>query len=176
MVNIKLNRIINQNGLTLMELIVSMGLVSLLILMLVTGNIFVQKVIGQWSSGNRLYEEGEWVLGRLIDLTRTCDSLDSGWESNQVVFYFGPDSVNCIIENEALLIGGRVSHQRQVKAGELKIEKWPSTNQRNGYIFDNEETFASSLYQIEIKLSYRGQSDVFQAVTRNSKASFQNHR
>lgn len=157
-----------------MELVISMGLVGLLVLVLVTGNIFVQKVIANWSAGNRLYEEGEWILSRLSEYTHSCDSLYTVPESNRILFYFGPDSLECSLIDDKLLFGGKVFHHRDISVGSMSIKNWPFTKPENNHILNNENMALVCLYQIEVGLSYKGRSDVINTVTRNTKAFVSN--
>jgi hypothetical protein len=159
-----------------MELVISMGLVGLLALVLVVGNVFVQKVLANWSTGNRLYEEGEWILTRLSELTQSCDSLRISPESDRFSFYSGTDSVQCVLKNKGLMISSMICHLQEVLVDDVEIRKVAFADQDTDSSVTIDSQVLSGRYQIKIKLSYRGKSDVIQVVTRNSKAYVQNVR
>ena len=53
----RLSYLDNEDGLTLIELIVTLGLSGLVLLLVVTGSLFVQKFISDWSARDKVTEE-----------------------------------------------------------------------------------------------------------------------
>lgn len=168
--NSTLDRLKSQSGVTLMELVVSLALVGILTVAFVSGNIFVQKIIGTWSRGNRLYEEGEWLLSELSDRTERCDSLRIDSTNSRWKFYSGIEKHIVSLTNGNLDENGKRMDNKDFTVKTLAISKIPFPIAPGDSILDkNRNLDAYGLYRIDIELQYRGSSHEFKTVVRNQK-------
>jgi hypothetical protein len=73
----------NESGLTLAELIIALGLSALLLILVVSGSLFVKKYIADWSDRDKLTEELAFItkeiLPKLQDSRRLEVFSDSLW-------------------------------------------------------------------------------------------------
>jgi len=165
-----LARLKGQNGVTLMELVVSLALIGILTIAFVSGNIFVQRIIGTWSRGNRLYEEGEWLLSQLSDRTERCDSLHIDLTNNKWKFYSGSEKYIISLLNGNLDENGKRIHDKGFTVETLTISKIPFPIAPTDSILDRNRYLGSyGLYRINLEMQYRGSSHEFKAVVRNQK-------
>lgn len=58
-------RLKNKSGLTIVELLVSLFLVSLLMVFIVSSYLFVQRFIGNWKNEISIYQEAEFLMGAI---------------------------------------------------------------------------------------------------------------
>lgn len=153
-----------------MELVISLGLVGILMVAFVSGNVFVQKVVGNWSKGNQLDEEGEWVLSQLTNRVEGCDSLRIDSVNAKWRFYAGSEKILVILENGHLTENGKDMHQKNFTIKRLAISRIPFPKESDDSILSvNKISGNSSLYEINLEVQYRGNSHEFRSVVRNQK-------
>ena len=95
-----INQINNERGLTLVELIVTIGVSSVLVVILVSGTLFVQKYLDQWSRHGSLIEEIVLVQENLTENLRPArridvwaDSLTAQATNGKITTYAWADSL-----------------------------------------------------------------------------------
>jgi len=72
----RLSYINNQSGLSLAELIIALGLTSLLLVLVVSGALFVKKYISDWSDRDKITEELAFISQELLPQIEDSRRLD----------------------------------------------------------------------------------------------------
>lgn len=161
---------------TLIELVVSLGLVSVLVVTLVAANIFVEKVLGAWSARSRLYEEREFIINALAEEITRCDSLTVDSSQMLAVFYLPRDSSVWKVKDDVLYRDGTRLTAPGIEISGMEISKLSVAGASRSLILPEGTKAAECLYTIELRLSFKGQSNVVQKITRNSNTFFKDQR
>ncbi|MEE9441410.1 MAG: hypothetical protein V3V99_01930 [candidate division Zixibacteria bacterium] len=164
------DKIKNIRGLTLMELVVSLGLVAILMVVFVSGNIFVHKMLKNWSSGNILSEEREYIHSLLAEYTAGCDAIVQDTINNSIRFYTARDSIVCQLDGGRLILKGKPAHRPEIIVRSVEVSPVElSESVGEGIISEGKLPQTSCLYRINLKLSYRGEEDESYTIIRNIK-------
>lgn len=170
MANLLFDKIKNERGLTLMELVVSLGLVAILMVVFVSGNIFVHKMLKNWSSGNILLEEREYIHSILSEYTASCDAIVQDTIDNSIKFYTARDSIVCWLNNGKLILMGKPAHRAEIMVRSVEVSPIELSGAiGEGIIIEQKLLQASCLYRINLRLSYRGEEDESYTIVRNIK-------
>lgn len=167
------NPLKNESGLTLVELIVTMGLSSLLIVMLVSGSIFIQKYLAQWRQQGALTEELAFVKSELQSAFASAqhiqidaDTLTTSTTDGITTTYAWPGG--------SFTKNGRALLQSGVKVRSLTLEELTLTMPDTLNILSmNMGGGLHSRYRISVAIeSERGYSDSLSFLVRHTYAFF----
>ncbi|MCK5126280.1 MAG: prepilin-type N-terminal cleavage/methylation domain-containing protein [candidate division Zixibacteria bacterium] len=159
----------NQKGFTLMELVVALSLTGLLLLVLVSANLFIHKTLASWSQANVLVEEREFLLTELSHQIARCDKVLYDSTSYRAVFYSLKDSTVYELSEGDFVRNGTVINREGSSVSFIKISQDIFTKQDDSVILEPEtqKNLHSSLYSIELSVSYKGNTDVSTKKVRN---------
>lgn len=167
--NSVLSKISNSRGITLLELIVALALTGMLLVFFIGANIFIQKVLINWSNDNTLTEEREFLLHVVCDEVFKCDSLAFDSTVKTLICYHAEDSTVILLKDADLLKDNKILNRRGVTVNNLEISQDVFTKTNVGSILKNGTRIMQKpvLYNIELTVSYKGKTDVAVQQIRN---------
>lgn len=71
-----LSRVNNESGMTLTELIIALGLSALLLILVVSGSLFVKKYIADWSDRDKVTEELAFVAQEILPKLESSQQIE----------------------------------------------------------------------------------------------------
>ncbi len=71
-----LSRVNNESGMTLTELIIALGLSALLLILVVSGSLFVKKYIADWSDRDKVTEELAFVAQEILPELESSQQIE----------------------------------------------------------------------------------------------------
>ncbi len=167
--NLAFLKIDNQQGLTLMELVVALSLTGILLVVLVGANVFVHKVLTNWARENTLVEERVYLLTEIADNIASCDYLVFDSTAQRLVCYFQQDSISFLLRDGVLSRGSVRLNRSEIEVNYYNVVQGMTTNSDSSIKFDEEprgET-RSPVYSIELSVSNKGKTDVSFKKVRN---------
>jgi hypothetical protein len=100
-----------------MELFVATFLTSLLMILLVSANLVVRKILGEWEKNNALYEDGRFILEQLSrDAGRAADI---GFADNDTLIIRKNPSDSVIYE---MVDGGLFKNSRRLNSPKVRCD------------------------------------------------------
>lgn len=167
--NLALSKINNNRGLTLLELVVALALTGMLLVFFIGANIFIQKVLMNWSQDNIVTEEREFLLEVIGDEVSACDSLSFDSSNMSLICYRIDDSTIFMLEDSNLLKNNKALNRYGVIVDKFEISQDVFTKTDGDSILKNSMHMQKSpvLYKIGITVSYKGKTDVAVRKIRN---------
>ncbi|MEZ5359631.1 MAG: type II secretion system protein [Candidatus Zixiibacteriota bacterium] len=167
--NSVLPKINNSRGLTLLELIVAMALTGMLLVFFISANIFIQKILINWSNDNTLAEEREFLLQVISDEVAACDYLSFDSSKMSLICYEKQDTIHIAVDGGNLLKDNNILNRYGVVVDNFEISEDVFAKVSDSSILN--DRIASKhdciLYRIELSVSYKGKTDVAVQKVRN---------
>lgn len=162
--------LLNNKGLTLAELIIALGLSSLLLIFIISGSLFMKRYLFIWKNENRLYEELRLINSELSDKLQKAnrielfaDSLSVRVDTTMFVYNW---ATNQLIRNTHIITPNYLSNI------ELNVRKIPLLNSADSIILDENR---SGLYKIHIAIQDNyGQKDSLITIIKNNYVYYKN--
>ncbi len=159
----------SEKGFTLMELIVALGLVTLLLVLVVTGSIFVERFVHDWSDRDKLTEELIFIGQELIPKLERSQKIHVS--SDSLVFTSGDLRTTTIFVDSGIL---HRNSQPISRAG-MRVETLTVTRlilpEDSSLV--NLDNRPSGLYTLTVVLSdSRGNIDTLRTTVRNGYEYF----
>lgn len=152
---------------TLVELLVAMSLVSILLLMFFSSNLFVQRLVSRWKESNSLAIHGEMICATIEkDLERSVSLRTEDSLTFKIRLESG-DSVIYRLDSLALWRNDRRLNERGFLCQDLKLER-KFFEKRNSFdIFVN----GSLMHRVElvaatIVMQYKAKQETFSVLGR----------
>ncbi len=165
-------KIKDQQGLTLMELVVALSLTGLLLIVLIGANVFVHKVLTNWSKENSLVEERVIILEELAGSIALCDYLVFDTTSCKLLCFMQKDTIEYYLSDGDILINGKLLNRSGFNVDFYKVSQDAFAISNSAVILESEELKKpiASLYTIDLSVSYKGKTDVSVKKIRNNLA------
>lgn len=167
----RLSCLSNEEGLTLVELLVALGLSGLVLMLVVTGSLFVQKFISDWSDRDKVTEELAFLSSELVPRIESCREIEQ--QGDTLIFqYTGSALASYTRESGTLSRDGR-----QLSRAELNVETVEITalGLQNPPSLDTlgQEALPRGLYRLKLVVSdQRGNRDSLLTTVRNDYEYF----
>lgn len=139
---------LNEKGLTLTELIISLGISSLLLIFIISGSIFTKKYLSTWKNENRLYEELRFIGNEFYDnISRSKKILL--FEDSTKIYYANKQNYTYVWTSKSFYRNQHKLTSNYISSIDLDISKIPLLNNYDSTILDSSR---SGLYKVEITL------------------------
>lgn len=161
----------DEQGLTLVELLVALGLTGLVLVLVVTGSLFVQKFISDWSDRDKVTEELAFLNRELTPRIEESHSVEI--RGDTVNFgYVGEVRTVYMLDSGGLSRDGRVLSRAGLNVETVEIAVLDLQNPALEDTLKTEER-PRGLYQLKLVVSdKRGNRDSLLTVVRNDYEYF----
>ena len=161
------NKIKSQTGITYIELLVALILSSIVVIFIISANLFVNKFIRTWERNNAIYEEGEYILSTIDKDLGNCDELSSQDSTKYDITKNNGDTITYFLSDGKLLRDDRVLNTVDIVCEWLSL----STNQfeistPDSILIDGKTVYKEELVTIEFQLEYSGLMETFKSNVR----------
>ncbi|MFH2037168.1 MAG: hypothetical protein ABIJ45_12255 [Candidatus Zixiibacteriota bacterium] len=162
-----LDKLKDDSGLTLIELFVALLLVSLLMIFVVSGNLFVNKFISEWQDDNRLYEEGRFILKTIANDIKTSSEFYRIDSSEFRLISDINDTVSYLNRENRLLRNGMNLMRSDVFCNSVALDINNFEKQTPDSILVNGKViYEEKMVRITIKLQYKKVEETFETDVR----------
>lgn len=158
---------------TLVELMVALFLVSLLMVFIVSGNIFVKRYLGNWEDNNIIYEDGRFILSAISnDLKKAYEF--SGSDSTGYIFSTGAkDSIIYEISEGGIYRNGKRINSADVFCSRFGLDKIMfQKNTPDSILIGGVINYQERLVNIKLGLIYKKLSENFETSVRLQNENF----
>lgn len=163
----------NESGLTLAELVISLGLTSLLLALVVGGSLFVERFVADWSNRDKITEELAFICDEIVPRIESARHIAS--EADTLVFkkQEGHDQKYWLEDGE-LIRDGRPLTRAGLHVDLLELDPYLLQN-RSSQDTLSLSAGASALYRLTVAVSdNHGNRDTLVVAGKNSHETLKN--
>jgi hypothetical protein len=161
----------NEKGLTLVELLVALGLTGLVLVLVVTGSLFVQKFIADWSDRDKVTEELAFLSREFVPKIEDCRNLET--RGDTIIFHDTGYGSFVYVRNSGVLSRSDRPLSRsglRVEAVDISVPGLPNQPFSDTLL---QEALPRGLYQLKLTVSdQRGNRDSLLTTVRNNYEYF----
>ncbi|MCX6826069.1 MAG: prepilin-type N-terminal cleavage/methylation domain-containing protein [candidate division Zixibacteria bacterium] len=157
-----LDKLRDQSGFSLAELVVAMFLVTLLMTSVISANLFIQRFLKKWEDTNTVYQEGNRLL------TEISNDLRSGYKfarvdtNSYIIICSEKDSIKYAVKDGDLIRNGKKLDYENVTCGLLKIENNAFAKvSPDSILILGRPQFMEYLAAVRLELIYKNKSEIF---------------
>jgi hypothetical protein len=162
-----LDKIKNQSGLTIVELLVSLFLVSLLMAFVISANLFVNRFILDWEENVTLYEDGNFLtLALQKDLQYSYGFIKEDTIGYAIVV--SPiDTIRYYLLDGNLLRNDKILNSSGILCQDLDFNKISFENRLpDSILIGGDNKYKAQAVIIKLELKHKDKSEVFSSSVR----------
>lgn len=158
----------SERGVTLIELIVTLGLTSLLLVFVISGVLFMQRYINVWQHEDLVAEDTAYLAATLSDYLEHCRALRN-YEDSLVFEHMDGSSSVFRRTNSALYYRSRSLLRAGLRLDSLAISQFSlPMSSEDTLLFAGHPDDVTGLYYLVIAVSGPQAADTFVAIVRNN--------
>jgi len=167
-----LHRISNDSGVTFIELLVALSLVSLLTVFIISANLFVNRVLSDWRDNNAIYEDGWFIISRLSDDIKSCRAVARSDSMSYAIIINEADTVLYQMAEGKLHRNGIILNSPGVICDSLELTKSSfEKSTPDSILINGLSSYQDELINIKIHLSYKKLTESFETCVRHQNAN-----
>jgi hypothetical protein len=154
-------------GVTLAELLVAMFLASLLMLSIVSANIFIEKFISRWKAVNAIYQEGDFITSLIIKDLENSHDFRYRNPSVFTLLLVNKDSVIYKLDSSIVFRNGKSLNSPGMLCQNLSIKKnnFEKTNP-DSILIKGTPKYSAAIATVKLELTFKGHNESFITSTR----------
>jgi len=167
-----LDKIRNNSGITLIELFVALFLVSILMVFIISANLFVQKFISDWEDNNTIYTDGDFIISNIIsDLKKSYGFTEIDSLSYGLVVSFS-DTIKYQLKEGNIQRNGHTLNMASIQCLELNlIENGFEKTTPDSILVNGKYKYTDKLVSVKLRLLYKKTEELFESSMRIKNAN-----
>jgi len=169
----KLSCLTNERGVTLTELIVAMAITSILLVLIISGSLFVKDYIKRWQGQDKLVEEVVFIQKELTSNITTSHKISI--HNDSISFITADcDNIRYTFEDNLLYKNGNNLIRAGFNVTQLQLQRIELSDHPNDSILTNKYMSGiTGLYKLNIRVSDdRGNTESLQTLVRNKYETY----
>jgi hypothetical protein len=156
------NKLKGQSGFSLAELVVAMFLVTLLMISVVSANLFIQRFLKKWEDANTIFQEGNRLLSEIMSDLSSCYKFTKIDSVTYAIIYSDKNSIKYNIKDGDLFRNNKKRDYENVICRSLIIEKNDFTKSSpDSILILGRPQYTESLASIKLELTYKDKTEIF---------------